>query len=191
MSAKEMNPRKSTSSFSKREKMRRNPLQPAEQPLNLVPPLVHLPVIGPRLHTGAQRWNHRHKPQGQGQLAGSHCPRRLGPSTGMVLRALRSQTGQQLAPFRRIMGLPWGERERYGSSSIRGNPYEPWWSNPLGTFRWTGVRFLRAPVPSGWTLTMVLSRATASSLTRTICSRCRCSNTRSSTPFLDQRFILV
>ncbi len=31
----------------------------------------------------------------------------------------------------------------------------------------------------------------ASSLMRTICSRCRCSNTRSSTPFFDQRFIRV
>ena len=39
-------------------------------------------------------------------------------------------------------------------------------------------------MPSGCTLTIVLSIETASSLTRTICSRCRCSNTLSSTPFL-------
>ena len=38
---------------------------------------------------------------------------------------------------------------------------------------------------------MVLSIDIASSLMRTICSRCRCSNTWSSTPFFDQRFIRV
>ena len=48
-----------------------------------------------------------------------------------------------------------------------------------------------APVPSGCTLTMVLSIETASSLMRTICSRWRYSNTLSSTPFFDHRFIRV
>ena len=38
---------------------------------------------------------------------------------------------------------------------------------------------------------MVLSIETASSLMRTICSRCRYSNTLSSTPFFDHRFIRV
>ena len=51
--------------------------------------------------------------------------------------------------------------------------------------------FFNAPVPSGCTLTMVLSIETASSLMRTICSRCRYSNTLSSTPFFDHRFIRV
>ena len=49
----------------------------------------------------------------------------------------------------------------------------------------------QAAVPSGWTLTMVLSSDTASSLMRMILSRCNCSKARSSTPFLDQRFIRV
>ena len=40
-------------------------------------------------------------------------------------------------------------------------------------------------------MTMVLSIETASSLMRTICSRCRYSNTLSSTPFFDHRFIRV
>ena len=51
--------------------------------------------------------------------------------------------------------------------------------------------FLTAPVPSGCTLTEVLSNETTSSLTFTILSRWSCSNTRSSTLLLDQRFILV
>ena len=51
--------------------------------------------------------------------------------------------------------------------------------------------FFNAPVPSGCTLTMVLSIETTSSLMRTICSRCRYSNTLSSTPFFDHRFIRV
>jgi hypothetical protein len=38
---------------------------------------------------------------------------------------------------------------------------------------------------------MVLSSETASILMRTICERCSRSNTRSSTPLLDQRFMRV
>ena len=50
---------------------------------------------------------------------------------------------------------------------------------------------LRPPVPSGCTLTRVLSSETASILMRTIYSRCSCSKTRSRTLFLDQRFIRI
>ena len=38
---------------------------------------------------------------------------------------------------------------------------------------------------------MVLSSDTASNLMRINWARCRCSKTRSSTPFLDQRFMRV
>ena len=34
-------------------------------------------------------------------------------------------------------------------------PDESWWSTRRGICRWLGGRFFRAPVPSGWTLTMV------------------------------------
>ena len=54
-----------------------------------------------------------------------------------------------------------------------------------------GSVFFKAPVPSGCTLTMVLSIETASSLMRTIRSLCRYSNTLSNTPFFDHRFIRV
>ena len=99
---------------------------------------------------------------------------------------------QQLTPFWSVVGLSRGEREGDGRSSIRGNhmnlggPTAAGSADGLGT-----VFFFSAPVPSGWTWTMVLSSDTASSLTRTICSRCKCSKTRSSTPFFDQRFMRV
>jgi len=51
--------------------------------------------------------------------------------------------------------------------------------------------FFSAPVPSGCTLTLVLSSPAASSFTRTIRSRRRCSNTLSRTPFFDHRLIRV
>ena len=50
-----------------------------------------------------------------------------------------------------------------------------------------GSRFLRAPQPSGWTLTDVLSRPrTSGSMS---CSCCRRWNTRSKTPLAAQRLI--
>ena len=49
-----------------------------------------------------QRWNHRHEPQVHGQLAGLIAP--VGAVHQQVrFRALLTQTGQQLKPFRRIM----------------------------------------------------------------------------------------
>ena len=85
--------------------------------------------------------------------------------------------------LRGVVGLSWGERERDGhrasAATIRPLVVHPARERPLA---WG---------PSGWTLTMVLSIDTASSLIRTMRSRCRCSNTLSSTPFLDQRFIRV
>ncbi len=51
--------------------------------------------------------------------------------------------------------------------------------------------FFNAPVPSGCTFTIVLSRDTASILTLTICSFCNFSNTQPNTPFFDHRLIRV
>ena len=98
---------------------------------------------------------------------------------------------QELTPFRGVVGLPRRERERDGGSSIRGNHMNLGGPAAAGSADGLGTVFFSAPVPSGWTLTMVLSIDIASSLMRTICSRCRCSNTWSSTPFFDQRFIRV
>lgn len=51
--------------------------------------------------------------------------------------------------------------------------------------------FYNAPVPSGWTLTLVESSETASILMRTIWDFCNWVNIRSSTPALAQRFTRV
>ena len=101
---------------------------------------------------------------------------------------------KQSAPFRRVVGLSGREGERYGCSSIRGNHMNLGGPTATGLADGLGSVFFNAPVPSGCTLTMVLSMETAetaSSLIRTICSRCRYSNTRSRVPFFDHRFIRV
>ena len=98
---------------------------------------------------------------------------------------------QQLTSFWSVVGLSGGKREGDSRSSIRGNHMN--FGGPAAAGFADGLRavFFSAPVPSGWTLTMVLSIDTASILMRTICSLCRCSKTWSSTPFFDQRFIRV
>ncbi len=190
MSAKVMNPRNRTSSLSKREKIRRYSLETAEQPFDLVASLVHLLVVLPGVTAGDLGRNHRQVSQIQGQLAGvltlisavHHQERLLG---------LHTQAAEQPPSVGSIVGLAGRQRKRHRRSSIRGNhmnlggPPTPGLPNRLGS------PFFRAPVPSGCTFTMVLSIHTASSRIRTICSRCNCSNTRSNTPFFDQRFIRV
>ena len=70
MSANEMNPRKITSSFSKREKMRRNPFNRRNSLSISFAFLVHLPVVLPRMNPGAEGRNNGSEPQGQCKLAG-------------------------------------------------------------------------------------------------------------------------
>ncbi len=98
---------------------------------------------------------------------------------------------QQLPSFWGVVGLSRGEREGDGRSSIRGNHMNLGGPASSGFADGLGAVFFSAPVPSGWTLTMVLSIDTASILMRTICSLWSCSKTWSSTPFFDQRFIRV
>ena len=125
------------------------------------------------------------------QAGGSHCPRMLGPLQVRVLN-LRSQRLSNLRPSGASWAWP-GEREKVMAvASIRGNHMNLGGPQPPRDLPMDcGPFFFNAPVPSGCTLTMVLSIETASSLMRTICSRCRYSNTLSSTPFFDHRFIRV
>ena len=70
MSANEMNPRKITSSFSKREKMRRNPFN-RRNSLSISLRLLYIsPVVLPRMNPGAEGRNNGSEPQGQCKLAG-------------------------------------------------------------------------------------------------------------------------
>ena len=86
----------------------------------------------------------------------SRCgPRRLSRCVLQARRGLVRRRGRTSEPFEHLR-----------------QPYESWWSILPGTCRWTAVRdFFNAPVPSGCTLTIVLSTETASILMRTICSR--------------------
>ncbi len=104
---------------------------------------------------------------------------------------LLTEAIQQLPSFWGVVGLSRGEREGDSRSSIRGNHMNLGGPASTGFADGLGAVFFRAPVPSGWTLTMVLSIDTASILMRTICSLCNSSKTWSSTPFFDQRFIRV
>ena len=79
-----------------------------------------------------------------------------------------AQTAEQLATFGRVVGLARGQRKGYGRSSIRGNHMNLGGPSAAGLADGLRAVFFRAPVPSGWTLTAVLSKATASILMRTI-----------------------
>ena len=95
-------------------------LQSAEQTLDLVAALVHLPVVLPRVRPGLERWHDGCESQVQRQLA------RLVALVGAVhhqgqIGILRSHTGQELSAFRAVVGLARRKRERQCRSSIRGN----------------------------------------------------------------------
>src|SRR5690606_2774168 len=164
--------------------------QSAKQPLDLVAPLVHFAVVLPGLQARGQGWHDRDKPQIERQL----------PGLVALVRAIHdqvdrpawwAQSRQHRPGVGGVMGLPRRERERYGRSSIRGNHMNLGCPSASGLADGLRAVFFRAPVPSGWTFTIVLSTETASILMRTICSCCIWANTRSRTPFFDQRFMRV
>ncbi len=83
---------------------------------------------------------------------------------------LLTQAIQQLTPFWSVVGLSRGEREGDGRSSIRGNHMNLGGPTAAGSADGLGTVFFSAPVPSGWTWTMVLSSDTASSDTHDLFS---------------------
>src|ERR687892_1417034 len=174
------------SSFSKREKIRRKPFEPAEQALDLVAPAIEAAVVGPGVEAvGVGRYD-RLEAELQHQLPGLvafvspvHHHRHL---FGASMPA-----GEQLASFGGIVRLSGRQGEGQGHSFIRGNQMKL--GGPAAARLADGLRavFFRAPVPSGWTFTLVLSKPTHS--TRMRIRRCSWSawNTRSSTPAAAQR----
>src|SRR5271163_119790 len=162
--------------------------QSAEEPLDLVALLIEGAVVLPRLDPVGLGRHHRNHAQVEHQLAG------LVALVGAVhqqeeLFRHRAQLREQRPPLRRVVRVARREGEGYGRKSIRdnhinlGDPTAPGLADRLRPV------FFNAPVPSGCTCTEVESSANASILMRTICSICSFSNTRSSTPFLAQRFI--
>src|SRR5207237_10575009 len=86
-----------------------------------------------------------------------------------VQGSIRSaQALQQRATFGCVMRLPGRERERHGRASIRGNHMNLGVPSAAGLADGLRAVFFSAPVPSGCTLTAVLSKPTASILMRTI-----------------------
>ena len=70
-------------------------------------------------------------------------------------------------------------------------PYESWLTILLWICGLPAVLFFKAPVPSGCTLTLVLSRDAVVTLIEIICSSWSRVNTLSRTPLLLQRFMRV
>ena len=95
-----------------------------------------------------------------------------------------TQFGQERTAFGGVVSLTRREREGDCGSSICGNHMNLGVPSSSGLADRLWSVFFRAPVPSGWTLMLVLSSDTASSLMRTIWERCNCSKTRSRTPRL-------
>ncbi len=180
-----MKPRNMRSSFSIAREDPAITLEPAKQALDLIATLVHL-AVDARLY----RWHHWNETQIQCQLP---C---LVAFVGTVHQQMhrpagRPKTAEQAPAFGCVVRLPRREAERHGRSSIRGNHMNLGVPSPSGFSDGLRTVFFNAPVPSGWTLMLVESSETASILMRTTCAHCNCSNMRSRTPALVQRFMRV
>src|ERR1700688_75089 len=136
-------------------------LQAPEEPFDFVSTLVNLLAVFPGIYPGGQRRHYRREAQVKCQLAGLVAL--IGAIHDQVHRAIGSaQRGQQLAAFGAVASLSGRERESYCRSSIRGNHMN--FGGPSSSGFADGLRavFFSAPVPSGCTLTMVLSSETDS-----------------------------
>ena len=185
-----MNPRNITSSFSKREKMRRNPFRRRNRRSTSLRRLY----ISRSYSQGLRR-----------VLFGGTTGAKPRSSANWRVRSssyARSITSAGLPDGRPCLSGAFGpaarrapDRGRARGRRPSGRPRQPdesWWSSRRGTCRWPEGRFFfPRPRRPDVTFAMVPSSPIASTLARMIRSRCRCSNTRSSTPFLDQRFIRV
>ena len=140
-------------------------LEPAKQAFDFVTAAVHRAIVFPGVNAIALGRDHWHQAQFKRQLT------RLIPFVGAVHQQIQRAVGrtesiQQCAAFGRIVCLAWRQCKRYGRSSIRGNHMNL--GAPSSTRLADGLWavFFNAPVPSGWTFTMVLSKDTASILMR-------------------------
>ena len=131
MRAKTTNPRKSTSSFSNREKMRRNPFGRRNSRST---PLRRLYIRrsysqGPnRVLRGGTTGSNPNLGASWACLVALACP----VHQQRQLLAPGSQAMEQLATLGRIMGLSGRQRERHRRSSIRGNQTNPGGPSPGG-----------------------------------------------------------
>lgn len=160
MRASTRKPRKITSRFSKREKLRRNPFQAPEQTLDFVAPLVHLPVVPPRVTPGLAQRHPRIAPPGQRKLAWLVAFLLPRPSTPTAALAGRPGAGAASAP--RAQHGPVQGTAR--TSPLRAQPRQPdasWRAIPRGTYHGPVDRFVSRPRPSGVHLQDVPSSASS------------------------------
>ncbi len=170
MRAKTMNPRKSTSRCSHREKMRRHPcnrrnnrstsLRRVDSSRSYAQGLTRVRRGGP---TGAYP-----SATAQGRVWAPADARALSTAGGAGGGPRRERTGERRAIVR-------------GNQMHRGGPAASGAAQGLRT------GCVRAPVPAGGTWTRGRSSDRAARVIRTLCSRCRCAKTRASTPGCDQR----
>src|SRR5208282_2988348 len=131
--------------------------EPAEQALDFVAPAVHGFVVLPGLQSVGSGWDQRDETKVQSQLQGLVVL--VGPVHDQVQRRRQgSDAAQQFAAFDGVGGLAGREGKGYSRSSICGNHMNL--GGPSDARLADGLRsvFFNAPVPSGWTLTVVESR---------------------------------
>ena len=143
-------------------------LEATEQPLDFVAsPVDGFAVVPSRVRAVRVGRDNRREAQIKGQL-----PRLVafvGPIHDQMQVSVRcAQHSEQLASLGRVASLARRQRKRYGRSSIRGNHMNLGGPAAAGLADRLRAVFFSAPVPSGCTLTMVLSNATDSILMRTI-----------------------
>ena len=139
----------------------------AKQPLDFVASLVHGPVVFPSGEAILLGRDDGDKAKIESQLTG--VVSFVGPIHQQVNRPrCRAEAIQKFASFRSVVRVAGRKREGNRCSRIGGDQMD--FGRPAAPRLAYGLRtvFFRAPVPSGWTLIEVLSKETASILTRTI-----------------------
>ncbi len=189
MRAKTLHPRKSTSRCSHREQRRRPPCNRRHTRAIAV-----RRVDSSRADAQGLTRVRRGGPTGAYPSATAKgrvwAPAAPGPSAPRE-EGGRTQASPPRAARRGVVGVPGRARAGERRAIVRGTPMHRGGPPASGAAEGLRTGCVRAPVPAGGTLTMVLSSDRTSRVIRTICSRCRCAKTRSSTPFFDQRFIRV
>ena len=179
-----------TSSLSYREKTRRKGLSATEESLDFVASAIEEAIMLPRVEAVWVGRNHGDITEFFGQVAGVIAL--VGAIHGkMAAGRGRSAGAQELTTLGRVPCLAGGQLEVQGAPSMRGNQMNLGGAAAAGPADGLGAVFFKAPVPSGCTLTVVLSSDTAAKRMASICSCCNRAKIRSSTPALLQRFIRV
>ena len=145
-----MKPRKMTSSFSNREKMRRNPFSRRTSRSTSLRRLYSSRSYS-QGHAGSCAEDPPERTPTSAPAGVSRCPRMPDPSTKVASRAGLPGAGAAYDP-RAHHGL--------GPATANTSPLfkhpqqsdESWWSSPRGICRWPGARFVSRPRPVGMTL---------------------------------------